>query len=79
MTWMPIAANWWRLDSLRDSQRHLPRKWSRRRSRSVRSERNSGIQADAALTPHLPIAADVRKVVMLEEQPDGRESFPLGR
>ena len=38
-------------------------------------------QVDAALTPHLPIAADVREVVLLEERPDGhwrtRERFPL--
>ena len=39
-------------------------------------------QVEAALTPHLPIAADVREVVLLEEQPGGhwrtRERFPLG-
>jgi hypothetical protein len=40
-------------------------------------------QVDAALTPNLPIAADAREVVLLEEQRDGhwrkRERFPLGR
>jgi 2'-5' RNA ligase len=40
-------------------------------------------QVDAALTPNLPIAADVREVVLLEEQRDAhwrtRERFPLGR
>jgi hypothetical protein len=39
-------------------------------------------QVEAALTPNLPIAADVREVVLLEEQRDGhwrkRERFPLG-
>jgi 2'-5' RNA ligase superfamily protein len=39
-------------------------------------------EVDAALTPHLPIAAEVREVVLLEERADGhwktRESFPLG-
>jgi 2'-5' RNA ligase len=38
-------------------------------------------QVDHALTPHLPVAADVREVVLLEEQPDRRwrtrERFPL--
>jgi 2'-5' RNA ligase len=38
-------------------------------------------QVDAALTPHLPIADEVREVVLLEEQPDGlwrrRERFAL--
>ena len=40
-------------------------------------------ELDAALTPQLPIAAEVREVTLLEEQPDGhwrtRERFPLGR
>jgi 2'-5' RNA ligase len=40
-------------------------------------------RVEAALTPHLPIAADVCEIVLLEEQPDGhwrtRERFPLGR
>jgi 2'-5' RNA ligase len=38
-------------------------------------------QVDAALTGQLPVAAEVRQVVLLEEQPDGlwrtRERFPL--
>ena len=37
---------------------------------------------DAALTPHLPMEAEAREIVLLEEQPDGhwrtRERFPLG-
>lgn len=40
-------------------------------------------ELDAALAPHLPIVAEVREVMLLEEQPDGhwrtRERFPLGR
>ena len=37
---------------------------------------------DAAVSPHLPIRAEVRDVVLLEERPDGhwrtRERFALG-
>jgi hypothetical protein len=38
-------------------------------------------QVDAALTPNLPIAADAREVVLLEEQRDGhwRKRERLGR
>jgi 2'-5' RNA ligase len=39
-------------------------------------------ELDAALTPHLPVEAEAREVVLLEEQPDEhwytRERFPLG-
>jgi 2'-5' RNA ligase len=39
-------------------------------------------ELDAALTPHLPVEAEAREIVLLEELPDAhwrtRERFPLG-
>jgi 2'-5' RNA ligase len=39
-------------------------------------------ELDTALTPHLPVEAEAREIVLLEEQPDGRwrtrERFRLG-